>query len=104
MQATQAQSILLAIASTVTTAVASLSTPALASEYAVKVECYGENCFGIVFDQDTGEEVNVTDGEKNKKRAYRKARKLLEEAESGDGIVSDEWLRCQQDPAACGGL
>lgn len=105
MKAIQAQSLLLAIATTATTLAVGFANPAFAAtygRYAVAVECYGAKCFGIVIDQDSGEAVNVTEAQKNKKRAYRKARKLLEEANGG--VVSEEWLRCQQDPAACGGF
>lgn len=105
MNVTKTQALLLAIASTVTTTMTCLSTPALAGNYAVKVECYGENCFGIIFDPETGETVDATEPQKNKKQAYRKARKRLEAAEEGNnGIVSEEWLRCRQNPSACGGL
>lgn len=105
MKVSKAQSLLLALASITTTVALSFQPPALAGNYAVRVECYGDDCFGIVFDQDSGEEVDATEPQKNKKRAYRKAQKRLEQAEeSGEGIVSEEWLRCRQDPANCGGL
>ena len=105
MKASKPQSLLLALASAATTAALSFQAPAFAGDYAVKVECHGGDCYGIVFNQETGEEVDATEPQKNEKRAYRKAQKRLEQAEeSGEGIVSEEWLRCRQDPAACGGL
>lgn len=102
MNAINPQSRLLTLALTVTTATLSLAGPALAARYAVAVECFDSgNCFGIVIDQETGEVVDATEPQKNKRRAYRKARKRLEEAESSSYHVSDEWIECHLNPRAC---
>ena len=102
MNASKLPSLLLTLAVTVTTATLSLTSPALAKgNYGVKVECHSEKCFGVIIDLDTGEAVNVTEPQKNERRAYRKARKRLEETQSQGYNTSDEWLRCHLDPQAC---